>query len=65
MEYQVKLNNGDKFNVVDENLKVLEFTEKINNQQIAYVSIGDSVINKHSFVSAVPVKSIADNELNE
>lgn len=65
MEYQVKLNTGDKFNVVDEDFNVVEFTEKMNNQQIACVSIGGSAFNKHSFVSAVPVKTIADSETTE
>lgn len=62
MEYQVSLNNGNKFNVTDENFNVLAFTEKMNDPQIACISIGGSAIIKHSFISVIPLKLITDNE---
>lgn len=65
MEYQVKLNSGDKFNVVDENFNAIEFTERMNNQQILFVSIGGSTLNKHTVVSVIPIKLITNNEPTE
>jgi len=65
MEYQVKLNSGDKFIVIDENFNVIEFTEKMNNQQILFVSIGGTSLNKHTVVSVIPMKLITNNELTE
>lgn len=58
MEYQVRLNTGDKFNVVDDKFSVKSFTEEMNNQQVICVNIGGSAIMKHAFVSVVPVELI-------
>ncbi|MGE7840775.1 hypothetical protein ACQKNX_08280 [Lysinibacillus sp. NPDC093712] len=65
MKYQVKLNSGDKFNVVDEYFNVIEFTERMNNQQILFVSIGGSSLNKHTVVSVIPMNLITNNESTE
>lgn len=64
MEYQVRLNTGDKFNVVDDKFSVKSFTEEMNNQQVICVNIGGSAIMKHAFVSVVPVDLInKDDEI--
>lgn len=62
MEYQVKLNSGDKFNVIDTSFNVIEFTEKMNNQQVLFVNIGKTSLNKHSLVSVIPTSLITNNE---
>lgn len=62
MEYQVKLNSGDKFNVIDTSFNVIEFTEKMNNQQVLFVNIGETSLNKHSIVSVIPKSLITNNE---
>lgn len=60
MEYQVTLNNGDKFKVIDSEFNSTEFTEKMNSPQIICIDIGGVPIMKHSFISAIPVSLITE-----
>lgn len=60
MNLTIYLNNGLQFNAVIENFNAADFAQAQNNPQIAFVSIGDIVLNKHAVMMILPSDLIGE-----
>lgn len=54
MGITIYLNNGMQFSATVEGYEATDFATKMNNPQLAVISIGNIVLNKHAVMMVIP-----------